>query len=135
LSREIKEFRVPTPLTRPEGNIAGGAIREASADPARSENLCMYGISMRENREVPRSPAQMITGGSLREGQGRKPEMHEGGKSDSPVVPAKPLNMAGSPAAEVVEERGLAKGNTGSVTRPGTEPGKVRQARWTVCVR
>lgn len=31
--------------------------RELAADPARSKNLCMYGISMRENREVPWSPA------------------------------------------------------------------------------
>ena len=53
LSREIKEFGVPTPLNRSEGNIAGGAIRESPGDPARSENLCMYGISMRENREIP----------------------------------------------------------------------------------
>ena len=30
--------------------------RELPANPARSENLCMYGISMRENREIPRSP-------------------------------------------------------------------------------
>jgi hypothetical protein len=42
--------------------------RESLADPARSENLCMYGISMRENREVPRSPALLITG---RAAQGR----------------------------------------------------------------
>ena len=28
LSREIKEFGVPTPLYRLEGNIAGGVIRE-----------------------------------------------------------------------------------------------------------
>jgi hypothetical protein len=27
--------------------------RESSTDPARSENLCMYGIFMRENREIP----------------------------------------------------------------------------------
>ena len=60
LSREINETGVPTPLNRSEGNIAGGAMREPSADPARSENLCMYGISMRENREIPRSPARMI---------------------------------------------------------------------------
>jgi len=53
---------VPTPLTRPEGNIAGSAMRELPAGPARSENLCMYGISMRENREVPRSLAQLIAG-------------------------------------------------------------------------
>jgi RNA-directed DNA polymerase len=45
---------VPTPLTRPEGNIAASAIRELVVDPARSENLCMCGIFMRENREVPR---------------------------------------------------------------------------------
>ena len=45
--------------------------------------------------------------------------MNEGGKSDSPVVPAKPPNNAASAAAEVVEERGLAEGNTTSKTRPG----------------
>jgi retron-type reverse transcriptase len=45
--------------------------------------------------------------------------MNEGGKSDSPVVPVKPPNNAASVVAEVVEERGLAKGNTDSKTRPG----------------
>jgi hypothetical protein len=67
LSREIKEFGVPTLLSNAEGNIAGGAIRESPGDPARSENLCMYGISMRENREIPRSPIRWMTGGPLRE--------------------------------------------------------------------
>ena len=47
--------------------------------------------------------------------------MNERGKSDSPVVPAKPLNK--TPVAEVVEERGLAKGNTASTTRPGHRAG------------
>ncbi len=44
-----------------EGNIAGGAIREPSGDPARSKNQGMYGTSMRENRESPlpaRPPGQ-----------------------------------------------------------------------------
>ena len=45
--------------------------------------------------------------------------MNEHGKSDSPIVPAKPLNKAGRPVAEAAEERGLAKGNTDSTTRPG----------------
>jgi RNA-directed DNA polymerase len=49
--------------------------------------------------------------------------MHEPGKSDSPVVPAKPPNKAGRPAAEVVEERGLAEGNTDGSTRPGRSAG------------
>jgi RNA-directed DNA polymerase len=48
--------------------------------------------------------------------------MHEHGKSDSLVVPAKPPNKA--VAAEVVEERGLAKGNTDSLTRPGPRAGQ-----------
>ena len=50
--------------------------------------------------------------------------MNDGGKSDGPVVPAKPPNkpavMAG---AEVVEERGPAKGNTASESRPGRSAG------------
>jgi hypothetical protein len=35
--------------------------RELSSGPARSKNLCMRGVSMRENREVPRSPDRLIT--------------------------------------------------------------------------
>jgi RNA-directed DNA polymerase len=57
------------------------------------------------------------------------------GKSDGPVVPAKPPNNAALVAAEVVEERGSAEGNAGSETRPGrragvsvsSELGRVRQ--------
>jgi group II intron reverse transcriptase/maturase len=45
--------------------------------------------------------------------------MHERGKSDSPVVPAKPPNKAAQAVAEAVEERGLAEGNTAGKTRPG----------------
>src|SRR3954447_6794010 len=47
--------------------------------------------------------------------------MNECGKSDSPVVPAKPPNKTS--VAEVVEERGLAKGNTTSTTHPGRRAG------------
>ena len=38
--------------------------------------------------------------------------MYGAGQSDRPVVPAKPMNRAGQPAAESVEGRGLTKGNT-----------------------
>jgi RNA-directed DNA polymerase len=62
--------------------------------------------------------------------------MHERGKSDSPVVPAKPSNNAAVAVAEMVEERGLAEGNTTRPTRPGRRAGtgvpsgldRVRQA-------
>jgi RNA-directed DNA polymerase len=61
--------------------------------------------------------------------------MHGRGKSDGPVVLAKPLNNATSVAAEVVEGRGPAEGNAVSETRPGrragasvsSELGRVRQ--------
>src|SRR5437879_5098622 len=49
--------------------------------------------------------------------------MNERGKSDSPVVPAKPTNNAASAVAEPVEGRGLAEGNTASKTRPGLRAG------------
>lgn len=66
LSREITVFRVPTQFRHAEGNIAGGAIREPSGDPARSENLCMYGVFMRENREIPWTPVCLIVGRAAR---------------------------------------------------------------------
>jgi hypothetical protein len=44
----------------------GQRYRELSAGPARSENLCMHGISTRENREIPRSPVRLISGRAAR---------------------------------------------------------------------
>lgn len=34
--------------------------RKLPSDPARSKKLCMYGVSMRENREIPCSPFGLI---------------------------------------------------------------------------
>jgi RNA-directed DNA polymerase len=62
-------------------------------------------------------------GGPRGEGQGRKPSMHDHGKSDGPVVPAKPPNKPVRAGAEAVEERGPAEGNTASKTRPGRRAG------------
>ena len=53
-------------LVRAEGNTAGGVYRESLVDPARSRNLGTHGVSMRENREVPRSP--VLWSGAGREG-------------------------------------------------------------------
>jgi RNA-directed DNA polymerase len=47
--------------------------------------------------------------------------MNDRGKSDGPVVPAKPPNNAGRPAAEAVEGRGPAKGNTDQQNAPRTQ--------------
>src|SRR5512144_357069 len=83
----------------------------------------MYGTSMRENREIPPSPARLITGRAAQGTRGGKPEMHEDGKSDGPVVPANLPNNAVGAVAEVGEERGSAKGNTASKTPPGRSAG------------
>jgi RNA-directed DNA polymerase len=50
--------------------------------------------------------------------------MNERGKSDRLVLPAKPPNKAASAAAEVVEGRGLPKGNAASETPPGRRAGQ-----------
>jgi group II intron reverse transcriptase/maturase len=47
--------------------------------------------------------------------------MNGHGKSDSPIVPERPPNNAGRPAAEVVEGRGLAKGNPTERNAPRTQ--------------
>ena len=49
--------------------------------------------------------------------------MHDRGKSDGCVVPAKPPNNAASAEAEVVEGRRPAEGNAASETRPGRSAG------------
>lgn len=50
--------------------------------------------------------------------------MNDHGKSDRPVLPAKPSNKAALAAAEMVEERGLPEGNTASKPRPGLSAGQ-----------
>jgi RNA-directed DNA polymerase len=83
----------------------------------------MYGTSMRENREIPRSPVRLITGRDAQGTRGGTPEMYERGKSDGPVVPANLPNKAAGAVAEVGEGRGSAKGNTASKTPPGRSAG------------
>ena len=83
----------------------------------------MYGTSMRENREIPRSPVRVITGRDAQGTRGGTPEMYERGKSDGPVVPANLPNEAAGAVAEAGEERGSAKGNTASKTPPGRSAG------------
>jgi hypothetical protein len=46
----------------------GQRYRELPADPARSKNLCMRGVSGRENREISWPPAGVVAGRAV---QGR----------------------------------------------------------------
>ena len=81
----------------------------------------MRGTSMHGNREVPRLLAGRWCRGPHREGQGCNPMMYGHGKSDRPIVPEKPPNKVRTLAAEAVEGRGLAKGNTGQQNTPRTQ--------------
>jgi hypothetical protein len=47
--------------------------RKHASNPARSKNLCMHGVSMRENREVPSSP---VTKNDRRVAQKRQRPYH-----------------------------------------------------------
>jgi group II intron reverse transcriptase/maturase len=73
----------------------------------------MCGSSMRENRETPETPSAVGTGGRPEKAPSRTFGTHVSGESDDPIVPTKPTNKAGLPAAEPVEGRGSTKGNTG----------------------
>ena len=110
---------MPTLFRQAEGNIVGGAICEPSGNPARSENLCMYGSLHAREPGGPTITRPVGWGGSCGEGRGRNPVMDDRRKSDGPVVPAKPSNKAVDAAAEAVEGRGPGKGNAASETRPG----------------
>ncbi|MBP6952721.1 MAG: group II intron reverse transcriptase/maturase, partial [Alphaproteobacteria bacterium] len=83
-------------------------------NPARSETSSMYGNPMHENREIPFSPTYSTNGDAWRtcwKGEEPKPTMHENGKSDNPIVPMKQLNKGATTPEEIVEGRGLTKGN------------------------
>jgi hypothetical protein len=58
--REHTCLGVPTCSESAEGDVSGSVRRELSGDPARSENLCMCGTFMCENREVLRLPVAVI---------------------------------------------------------------------------
>ncbi len=94
-----------------------GTVRPCAVeDPTHVRNL-----SCARTGRSPRCPPRWRRGGTRREGQGRKPTMNDSEKSDGRVVPTKPPNNAGSPAAEVVEGRRPAKGNTEEQNAPRTQ--------------
>jgi hypothetical protein len=112
---------VPTPFKRWKATPSATPARVAGGPRGVEEPMHAPNLHARE----PGDPAVARLPGSgkgpLREGQGRNPEMNDGGKSDSSVVPAKPPNKA--VAAEGVEGRGLTKGNTEKLAGPGLRAG------------
>ncbi len=78
---------------------------------------------MHGNREIPESSEVEGTADRSEKASGRSSGMYGSGKSDRLIVPKKPSNNAEAAAspAEMVEGRGLTKGNTPQTTAPRTQ--------------
>ena len=80
LSREMTvKFGMPTPSLKAEGHVVGGASASRRQIPHGRRTWARTKISMRENREIPRSPASvddapsgMVRGVADRQGAGRE---------------------------------------------------------------
>ena len=100
---------MPTLLSEAEGNMVHDANRKSCADPTRSETLCMSGSHLHGSSEI-----SSVSDAGWSDGAGkvndRNPAIYAGEKSDTPIVPKKPSNKGFCPA-EMVEGRGVAKGN------------------------
>jgi RNA-directed DNA polymerase len=130
-----------SPACRPDG-LQGKATpevpphREGPRDAAESKNLGMRGNSMHENRETPH--VSRVDDLERPEKDDRKSGMYAGGESDGSIVPMKQANNGGPPPAELVEGRGLTKGNVFQIGRlpdPVPEKGVVRIGRRAASVR
>jgi RNA-directed DNA polymerase len=111
---------VPTLSMRWKATSSAALARVAGGPRAVGEPGHVRNLQAREPGD-PRTALPPARVRAARGRQGRTPEMHGCGKSDSPVVPAKPPNKTS--VAEVVEERGLGKGNTIRPTRAGHRAG------------
>jgi hypothetical protein len=85
---------------------------ECVPDPARSETSCMYGNSMRENRESLHASSKDGMEECAGKDRVRKRVIHGCRQSDSPILPAKLPNKVSNAngTEEAVEGRGLNKG-------------------------
>ena len=104
-----QEFGAPTLLSEAEGNTEQGANRKPCDGPARSKTLHMPGSLLHGSWEISTGPAEHSSG---RTGKAicRNPVSETVEKSDSLIVPKKPLNKGTFPA-EMVEGRSEAEGN------------------------
>ncbi len=113
-----QEIRMQTELTITECNMVHGANREPCTDPARSKTLCMLGSVLHGSWEISSVSGVEIPGGTGKVNNSN-PVVYTNEKSDASVVPEK-LPNKGKPA-EVVEERGAAKGNVNKTPVPRTQ--------------
>ena len=94
------------------------SVKRGAYRPTESETLCMCRSSMRGNRESPGATEWVHSSVRLGKVRDHNPSMYATGQSDRPIVPWKPSNKGLQPGktghrpAEMVEGRGLTKGNS-----------------------
>ena len=99
--------------------IRGMAIYASHALIPRGRRPCARREVLRtETGRSQRCPVRNVPGGAGK-AKSRNPAVHVAEKSDTSVVPEKPLNKGPGPA-EIVEERDVAKGNTNGPRAPRT---------------
>ena len=100
---------MPMLLSEAEGNTGHDVNRKSCSDPTRSKTLSTPGSFLHGSWEISSVPEPRGTGG-IGKAKCRNPVAYADEKSDTPVVPEK-LSNKGDDPAEMVEERGVAKGN------------------------
>jgi hypothetical protein len=122
-------FRVPTLSWNGEGNTGNRGSKASGCPTRRSHRPCACVET--PNARTGRSNRFPLGDAAMRRSAERSEnvsdgnaDMHADRKSDGPIVPAKRANKTGTPAAELVEERGSLKGNDAQhVLVPDTAPG------------
>lgn len=99
-------FGMLTMLTNSESHMEHDGNRKPCSDPTQSETLRTSGSNLHRSWEISAVPTKER--GLGEEGASHHVAIVAAEKSDTPVVPTMPSNKAG--AAEMVEERGVAKG-------------------------
>jgi RNA-directed DNA polymerase len=105
-----QESGAPTLLSEAEGNTEQGVNRKPCNGPARSKTLHMPGSLLHGSWEISTGPGQHSPGGTGK-AECRNPAPETVEKSDSLVIPRKPLNKGRQLPAEMVEGRSEAEGN------------------------
>ena len=126
-SREIMTSMVPTPLgealKEAEGNIHGRALASAQGTGRGHRTSACTDTPCAGTGRSHASPGEHDDPERDEKASGHTASMHEHGKSDSFVVPQKRPNEGTGSAPEpeeVVEGRGLAKGNSLDQNAPRT---------------
>ena len=121
-------------LRTAEGNTGTNRHGKDRAIPRRQRPWHVRKSSAREPGDLMICPQAARPSGPRREGEMPKPSMNGREKSDPSVLPMKPTNKAGRPAAEPVEGRDGAERNVGLQSTIRTQCREI-VSRAQACIR